>query len=195
MSGVRQTRGCVGDRLPAEVAATRFSRRMAMRPGSSARSCSSSPSPALSACERRRRFRKSAENRPDFLSVSIRLSRRLWPIDSPVPPRLFPGPVIHLTGLSAFYCAFQQIAAAWSFAHHHKGHGAARPGRSFGDAQAQPDLLQIVNALDAARRLEGGLDRRQKQCDQNGDDGDDNEQFDRCETPATSLWLDHGYLT
>ncbi len=86
-----------------------FTRRMAIRPGSCVRARSSSPSPAHSACERRRRFGKSAENRTDFLSVSSRLSKRLRPIDAPVLPHFFAELVINLTGLSASYCAGQHI--------------------------------------------------------------------------------------
>jgi hypothetical protein len=42
----------------------------------------------------------------------------------------------------------------------------------------QADLLEVVDAAYAARRLAGRLDRRQKQCDQDADDGNDNQQLD-----------------
>ena len=47
--------------------------------------------------------------------------------------------------------------------------------------QGQADLLQVVGALDAPGRLACGLDGRQKQCDQDRDDGDDHQEFDQGE--------------
>ncbi len=57
------------------------------------------------------------------------------------------------------------------------------------------DLFEIVGALNSPRCFPRDLHRGQEQRDQNRDDRDDDEQFDQCETPATSRWLDHGYLT
>src|SRR6516165_6193137 len=51
--------------------------------------------------------------------------------------------------------------------------------------QGQADLLQIVGALDAPRRLAGRLYRGQQERDQDGDDGDHHQKFDERES-ATS---------
>src|SRR5262249_36514475 len=50
--------------------------------------------------------------------------------------------------------------------------------------ERQPDLLEVVGALQASRRLADLLDGGQQQADQNADDGDDNEQLDQGERPA-----------
>ncbi len=49
----------------------------------------------------------------------------------------------------------------------------------------QAELLEVVGALGAAGGLPRRLDGRQQQCDQDGDDGDDDQQFDQREA-ATS---------
>ena len=46
-----------------------------------------------------------------------------------------------------------------------------------------PDLLEVVHALNASCRLPRLLYRGQQQADQDGDDGNDDEQFDQRETP------------
>src|SRR5262249_34854620 len=62
--------------------------------------------------------------------------------------------------------------------------------------QRQPDLLEIVSALDAPRRLAGRLHRRQEQADPDGDDPDRHEELDQREaTPRRSrLREDHWNL-
>ena len=57
------------------------------------------------------RLGKSAENRTDFLSLSSRLSKRLWRIVSPELPRCFAELVINLRGLPSFYCVAEPISA------------------------------------------------------------------------------------
>ncbi len=47
--------------------------------------------------------------------------------------------------------------------------------------QRQADLLEVVGALDAPRRLACLLHRRQQQANQHADDGDDYQQFDQRE--------------
>ncbi len=47
--------------------------------------------------------------------------------------------------------------------------------------RGQPQLLQVVDALSAAGRLASGLNRRQKQRDQNGNDCNDDQQFNQGE--------------
>ena len=46
--------------------------------------------------------------------------------------------------------------------------------------QCQPDLLEVVAALHAPRRLPRRLHRRQQQGDENANDGDDHKQLDQC---------------
>ena len=46
-------------------------------------------------------------------------------------------------------------------------------------ARAQPDLLEVVHALDALRLGLGPRQRRQEQRGENGDDGNDHQQFDQ----------------
>ena len=41
------------------------------------------------------------------------------------------------------------------------------------------ELLKVVGACDPPRRSAGGLNRREQECDQDGDDCDDYEQFDQ----------------
>jgi hypothetical protein len=48
-------------------------------------------------------------------------------------------------------------------------------------------LLEIVLALRTASSLASLLDGRQKQCDQDGDNGDDDEQFYQRKGAATSM--------
>ena len=50
----------------------------------------------------------------------------------------------------------------------------------------QPELLQVVDALDPPRRLASRLNGRQQERDQDGDDRDDDQQLDERET-ATSM--------
>ena len=49
--------------------------------------------------------------------------------------------------------------------------------------QGQADLLEVVAALAAPRRLAGGLHGRQQQGDQHRDDRDDHQKFDQSESP------------
>jgi hypothetical protein len=44
-----------------------------------------------------------------------------------------------------------------------------------------PDLLEVVDTLDAGRRVPDLLHRRQQKPDEDGDDGDDDEQLDERE--------------
>ena len=54
----------------------------------------------------------------------------------------------------------------------------------------QPDLLEVVGALDTAGGLARRLHRGQEQRNQHGDDGDDYEQLDQRETtPQTEIHL------
>ena len=53
----------------------------------------------------------------------------------------------------------------------------------------QTHLLQVIQALCAPRRLAGRLHRRQQQRHQDADDGDHDEQFDKCKRLA---WLIYG---
>jgi hypothetical protein len=54
---------------------------------------------------------------------------------------------------------------------------------------AKTQLLQVVDALGAACRFPRRLNRRQQECDQNGDDRNHNEKLDQCK-PATPA---HGH--
>jgi hypothetical protein len=47
--------------------------------------------------------------------------------------------------------------------------------------QRQPDLLEVVRALCAARRFARLLDGRQQERDEHSNDGDDHEQLDERE--------------
>jgi hypothetical protein len=51
--------------------------------------------------------------------------------------------------------------------------------------QGNSDLLQVVGALGAPCRLAGRLDGGQKQGDQDGDDGNDHQQFNQSERTPT----------
>ena len=57
--------------------------------------------------------------------------------------------------------------------------------------QSQTDLFQVIFALCAASGFAGLLNGWQQQCDEDGDDGDDDEQFDEGET-AVRLGAGHG---
>src|SRR5579883_344048 len=59
--------------------------------------------------------------------------------------------------------------------------------------QPQPDLLEVVDALGAPRRLAGRLDRGQEQGNQDGDDRNDDQEFDQRETAAVALDGDPGH--
>ena len=48
--------------------------------------------------------------------------------------------------------------------------------------QSKSDLLEIVGALCTPGRLAGRLHRRQQKRDENGNDGDDHQQFDQRKT-------------
>ena len=54
---------------------------------------------------------------------------------------------------------------------------------------SQADLLEVVDALDAAGRLAGRLHGGQQQGDQHGDDGDDDQQLDQRETGSAATAL------
>ncbi len=58
-----------------------------------------------------------------------------------------------------------------------------RPERLVIVVAGDADLLEVVAALAAAGRFPGLLDRRQQDGHQDGDDGDDNEQFNQSERP------------
>ena len=47
--------------------------------------------------------------------------------------------------------------------------------------QGQADLLEVIRARGPPRLLARGLDRRQQQCDQHRDDGDDHQELDQGE--------------
>ncbi len=51
----------------------------------------------------------------------------------------------------------------------------------------QPELLQVVRALHAAGGFASGLNRREKQTDQNADDRDNDQQLDEGETKLFAL--------
>jgi hypothetical protein len=55
----------------------------------------------------------------------------------------------------------------------------------------QPDLLEVVGALDPVGRLPDFLDGGEQQSDQNADDGDDDQQLDERERRATSANTEH----
>ncbi len=50
----------------------------------------------------------------------------------------------------------------------------------------QAELLEVVDALDAAGSLARGLNRGQQQRDQDRDDRDDNQKFDQREAERTA---------
>jgi hypothetical protein len=50
----------------------------------------------------------------------------------------------------------------------------------------QPDLLEVVGALSTTSCLTGGLHGGEQERDQNGNDGDDDEQFNKRE-PSSRL--------
>ena len=52
----------------------------------------------------------------------------------------------------------------------------------------QTELMEIIGAADASGSVTNLLDSRKQQTDQDADDGNDYEQFDKCE----SLSLAHG---
>ncbi len=52
---------------------------------------------------------------------------------------------------------------------------------------SQSDLLEIIAALNASRRLPGPLNNRKQQGDENRDDGDYHQQFDQRKRVATAL--------
>ena len=58
--------------------------------------------------------------------------------------------------------------------------------------QSQPDLLEVVGALDPPRRFPRRLHGGEQQSDQDGDDRDDDEQLDQGEAALRSLT--HGKL-
>jgi len=53
----------------------------------------------------------------------------------------------------------------------------------------EPQLLHVVLALRASSRLASLLNSREQQSDQNGNDGDNNQQFDQGKTTKTLLHL------
>jgi hypothetical protein len=57
--------------------------------------------------------------------------------------------------------------------------------------KSQPDLLQIVDALRPSRSLTRGLYRRQKERNQDGDDGNHHQKLDEGETPPASALQTH----
>jgi hypothetical protein len=50
--------------------------------------------------------------------------------------------------------------------------------------QREAELLEVVGALDAAGRLSGGLDGRQQQRNQDGDDRDHHQKLDQRKSAA-----------
>ena len=53
--------------------------------------------------------------------------------------------------------------------------------------QGEPDLLQVVHALDPPRRLAGRLNGRQQQGDQDGDDRDHHQELDQREAGTAAI--------
>ena len=53
--------------------------------------------------------------------------------------------------------------------------------------QGQGDLLAVIQALGAGRGFPDLLNCRQKQSDQNGNDGDDHQEFDERERPVHAI--------
>jgi len=51
----------------------------------------------------------------------------------------------------------------------------------------QTDLLQLVLAGTSSSRLAGLLHRRQKQAHQHSNNGDDDEQYNECDGPPSSV--------
>jgi len=49
------------------------------------------------------------------------------------------------------------------------------------------DLVQVIGTLRAPRRLAGRLHRGHQQCHQDADDGDHDEQFDKCKRWAPAF--------
>ncbi len=64
------------------------------------------------------------------------------------------------------------------------GHRTRRElaARGFIAEEGQPDLLQIVRAGHAVGGFADFLHRGQEKANQDGDDGDNHEQFDQCKT-------------
>ena len=59
--------------------------------------------------------------------------------------------------------------------------------------QGEPDLFEIVGALNPPRRLARSLDGRQEQRDQDRDDRDHDQQLDECKPqPFSKNWLEIG---
>lgn len=58
--------------------------------------------------------------------------------------------------------------------------------RAFEIHHRQPNLLEIVLARHASRRLASRLHGRQEQPNKNPDDGDDNQQFDQSKSASIS---------
>jgi hypothetical protein len=56
---------------------------------------------------------------------------------------------------------------------------------------SQPELLEIISATHSSRGLSSRLNRRQQECNQNTDDGDDNQQFDERESSPSSNGMFH----
>jgi hypothetical protein len=54
--------------------------------------------------------------------------------------------------------------------------------------QCQSDLLQIVPALSSSGRFASRLNGRQEQGDQNGNDGNNNQQFDQSKSARKTHW-------
>ena len=50
--------------------------------------------------------------------------------------------------------------------------------------KAEPNLVKIADAFGGLGRLIGSAERGQQQRGKNGDDGDDHEKFDECESPS-----------
>ena len=63
--------------------------------------------------------------------------------------------------------------------------------RPFVVVQRQADLLEVVRALDARRRLADLLHGRQQEADQDGDDGNHHQQLDERERTRTGR-MGHG---
>jgi hypothetical protein len=60
--------------------------------------------------------------------------------------------------------------------------------------QGQADLLQVILALRAARRFAGLLHGRQQQCNQNGDNRNDDQQLNQCESATATNVSRHKIL-
>lgn len=60
--------------------------------------------------------------------------------------------------------------------------------------EGESELFDVVNALGSAGSFAGLLDCGKQQGDEDGNDGDDHQQFDQCETSDASVSRSHEQL-